>query len=260
MDFNAKNFRYVTKNFGEFIKEIGEGKRLYLRALSKDEPSNLPTQLATDYPSLAKDFILPSQLAYVQDNTFSSVLRISGPVNMWLHYDVSSHLLWFLPRKISQDSADSLTKVMANVYAQVRGSKRLILFPPTDVNYLSFSPGASSSSVDVFSALGAGSLRGVQPCEAVVEPGDILFLPPLWLHTAAPTSDMSVAVNIFFRNLEKGYSSGRDVYGNRDLAAYEKGRQDVSRIANNFSKLPSDAREFYMRRLADELLQSTMNV
>ncbi|CAI0643005.1 unnamed protein product [Colletotrichum noveboracense] len=237
MDFNAKNFRYVTKNFGEFIKEIGEGKRLYLRALSKDEPSNLPTQLATDYPSLAKDFILPSQLAYVQDNTFSSVLRISGPVNMWLHYDV-----------------------MANVYAQVRGSKRLILFPPTDVNYLSFSPGASSSSVDVFSALGAGSLRGVQPYEAVVEPGDILFLPPLWLHTAAPTSDMSVAVNIFFRNLEKGYSSGRDVYGNRDLAAYEKGRQDVSRIANNFSKLPSDAREFYMRRLADELLQSTMNV
>ncbi|KAJ0380417.1 hypothetical protein COL26b_001119 [Colletotrichum chrysophilum] len=237
MDFNAKNFRYVTKNFGEFIKEIGEGKRLYLRALSKDEPSNLPTQLVTDYPSLAKDFILPSQLAYVQDNTFSSVLRISGPVNMWLHYDV-----------------------MANVYAQVRGSKRLILFPPTDVNYLSFSPGASSSSVDVFSALGAGSLRGVQPYEAVVEPGDILFLPPLWLHTAAPTSDMSVAVNIFFRNLEKGYSSGRDVYGNRDLAAYEKGRQDVSRIANNFSKLPSDAREFYMRRLADELLQSTMNV
>ncbi|KAI8154665.1 tRNA wybutosine-synthesizing protein 4 [Colletotrichum sp. SAR 10_70] len=237
MDFNAKNFRYVTKNFGEFIKEIGEGKRLYLRALSKDEPSNLPTQMATDYPSLAKDFILPSQLAYVQDNTFSSVLRISGPVNMWLHYDV-----------------------MANVYAQVRGSKRLILFPPSDVKHLSFSPGASSSSVDVFSALGAGSLRGVQPYEAVVEPGDILFLPPLWLHTAAPTSDMSVAVNIFFRNLEKGYSSGRDVYGNRDLAAYEKGRQDVSRIANNFSKLPSDAREFYIRRLADELLQSTMNV
>ncbi|EQB51860.1 leucine carboxyl methyltransferase [Colletotrichum gloeosporioides Cg-14] len=237
MDFNAKNFRYVTKNFGEFIKEIGEGKRLYLRALSKDEPSNLPTQLATDYPSLAKDFTLPSQLAYVQDNTFSSVLRISGPVNMWLHYDV-----------------------MANVYAQVRGSKRLILFPPSDVNYLSFSPGASSSSMDVFSALGAGSLRGVQPYEAVVEPGDILFLPPLWLHTAAPTSDMSVAVNVFFRNLEKGYSSGRDVYGNRDLAAYEKGRQDVSRIANNFSKLPADAREFYIRRLADELLQSTTNV
>ncbi|KAK1985096.1 leucine carboxyl methyltransferase [Colletotrichum cereale] len=237
MDFNAKNFRYATKDFGEFIKQVQDGKRLYLRALSRDEPSSLPTQLADDYPSLAKDFALPPQLRFVDENSFSSVLRISGPVNMWLHYDV-----------------------MANVYAQVGGSKRLILFPPSDVSYLSFAPGASSSSIDVFSSLDAGSLRGVHPHEAAVEPGDILFLPPLWLHTATPTSQMSVAINVFFRNLERGYSVGRDVYGNRDLAAYEKGRQDVARVVNSFSKLPTDAREFYMRRLADELLQSTTSL
>lgn len=88
MDFNAKNFRYVTKDFADFIKEVKEGKRLYLRALSKDEPSSIPTQLVDDYPSLAKDFVLPPQLGFVDDNIFSSVLRISGPVNMWLHYDV----------------------------------------------------------------------------------------------------------------------------------------------------------------------------
>ncbi|WQF81475.1 Putative JmjC domain, methyltransferase Ppm1/Ppm2/Tcmp, rmlC-like jelly roll [Colletotrichum destructivum] len=237
MDFNAKNFRYVTKDFGDFVREAQEGKRLYLRALSKDEPSNLPTQLAADYPSLAKDFALPPQLGFVDQNAFSSVLRISGPVNMWLHYDV-----------------------MANVYAQVVGSKRLILFPPSDVSHFAFAPGASSSSVDVFSSLDAGSLRGVHPHEAAVQPGDILFLPPLWLHTATPTSELSVAVNIFFRNLEKGYSMGRDVYGNRDLAAYEKARQDIARIGSSFSKLPLDAREFYIRRLADELLQSTKNL
>ncbi|KAK1966981.1 leucine carboxyl methyltransferase [Colletotrichum sublineola] len=233
MDFNAKNFRYVTKDFGEFIRQVQDGKRLYLRALSRDEPSSLPTQLADDYPSLAKDFALPPQLGFVDKNLFSSVLRISGPVNMWLHYDV-----------------------MANVYVQVGGSKRLILFPPSDVSYLSFAPGASSSSVDVFSSLDACSLRGVHPHEAAVEPGDILFLPPLWLHTATPTSDMSVAINVFFRNLESGYSTGRDVYGNRDLAAYEKGRQDIARVGSSFSKLPPDAREFYVRRLADELVQS----
>lgn len=149
---------------------------------------------------------------------------------------------------------------MANVYAQVVGSKRLILFPPSDVSHFAFAPGASSSSADVFSSLDAGSLRGVHPHEAAVQPGDILFLPPLWLHTATPTSDMSVAVNIFFRNLEKGYSVGRDVYGNRDLAAYEKARQDIARIGSNFSKLPLDARDFYIRRLADELLQSTKSL
>ncbi|OHW92107.1 leucine carboxyl methyltransferase 2 [Colletotrichum incanum] len=237
MDFNAKNFRYVTKDFGDFIKEVHDGKRLYLRALSRDEPSGLPTQLANDYPSLAKDFALPSQLGFVDENAFSSVLRISGPVDMWLHYDV-----------------------MANVYVQVGGSKRLILFPPGDVSHFSFAPGASSSSVDVFSSLEAGTLRGVHPHEAAVRPGDILFLPPLWLHTATPTSKTSVAVNIFFRNLEKGYSTGRDIYGNRDLAAYEKGRQDIARIGSSFSKLPPDTREFYIRRLADELLQSTTSL
>ncbi|OLN91988.1 tRNA wybutosine-synthesizing protein 4 [Colletotrichum chlorophyti] len=233
MDFNAKNFRYVTKDFGDFINEVKEGKRLYLRALSKAEPSSLPAQLVDDYPSLAKDLVLPPELDFVTSNTFSSVLRISGPVNMWLHYDV-----------------------MANVYVQIGGCKRLVLFPPSNVSQLSFAPGASSSSVDVFSSLASGSLRGVHPHEAVVQPGDILFLPPLWLHAATPTSDMSIAVNVFFRNLEKGYSAGRDVYGNRDLAAYEKGRQDVARIANSFAKLPPDAREFYLRRLADELQQS----
>ncbi|EFQ33455.1 leucine carboxyl methyltransferase [Colletotrichum graminicola M1.001] len=237
MDFAAKNFRYVTKGFGEFIRQVQDGKRLYLRALSREEPSSLPTQLADDYPSLAKDFALPPQLGFVNKNSFSSVLRISGPVNMWLHYDV-----------------------MANVYAQVSGSKRLILFPPSDVSYLSFAPGASSSGIDVFSSLDAGSLRGVHPHEAAVGPGDILFLPPLWLHTATPTSDMSVAINVFFRNLERGYSAGRDVYGNRDLAAYEKGRQDIARIGSSFSNLPLDAREFYVRRLADELLQSTTSL
>ncbi|GJD01968.1 leucine carboxyl methyltransferase [Colletotrichum higginsianum] len=223
MDFNAKNFRYVTKDFGDFVREAQEGKRLYLRALSKDEPSNIPTQLAADYPSLAKDFALSPQLGFVDQNAFSSVLRISGPVNMWLHYDV-----------------------MANVYAQVVGSKRLILFPPSDVSHFAFAPGASSSSVDVFSSLDAGSLRGVHPHEAAVQPGDILFLPPLWLHTATPTSDMSVAVNIFFRNLEKGYSVGRDVYGNRDLAAYEKARQDIARIGSSFNVLDIDAQAFFV--------------
>lgn len=146
-------------------------------------------------------------------------------------------------------------QVMANIYCQVVGSKRLILFPPADVTQLSFSPGASSSSLDVFEELESPSLANTHPHEAILKPGDVLFLPPLWLHTAAPLTQLGVAVNVFFRNLEGGYASGRDVYGNRDLAAYEKGRQDVTRIVNAFGNVPADMREFYVRRLADELLR-----
>ncbi|KAK4190317.1 putative leucine carboxyl methyltransferase 2 [Podospora australis] len=231
MDFNAKNFKYVTTEFGDLAKRVEKGDKLYLRALSHEKPTEKASVLEEDFPALSPDFVLPEQLSLVKDNLFSSVLRLSGPVNMWLHYDV-----------------------MANVYCQISGSKRLILFPPGDVEHLSFAPGASSSSIDVFSSLGSPELAHTHPCEAILGPGEVLFLPPLWLHTATPTSDKSIAVNVFFRDLgNSSYAAGKDVYGNRDLAAYEKGRQDVNRIANSFQKLPAEAREFYLLRLADEL-------
>ncbi|KAI1845427.1 hypothetical protein JX266_008522 [Neoarthrinium moseri] len=231
MDFNAKNFSYVTKGFGAFVQELENGGKMYLRALSEEQPADRPANLGEDFPPLAEEFQLPAELLFVTENIHSSVLRMSGPVNMWLHYDV-----------------------MANIYCQIVGSKRLILFPPTDVTELSFGPGASSSSINVFGELETTSLANTHPHEAVLNPGDVLFLPPLWLHTAAPQSNLGVAVNVFFRNLEGGYSSGRDVYGNRDLAAYEKGRQDVARVVNAFGKVPHDMKEFYVKRLADELL------
>lgn len=89
MDFNAKNFRYVTTDFGNFARRVQRGDKLYLRALSQDKPSEKPTVLAGDYPEIAADFVLPQQLSAVEERLFSSVLRLSGPVNMWLHYDVS---------------------------------------------------------------------------------------------------------------------------------------------------------------------------
>ena len=151
---------------------------------------------------------------------------------------------------------------MANVYCQIAGSKKLLLFPPSDVQYLSFAPGASSSSVDVFATSKSPPSSpnippGCHPHEAILSAGDVLFLPPLWLHAATPTADVSIAVNVFFRDLESAgtYSAGRDVYGNRDLTAYEKARQDISRLTGSFGKLPAQTREFYILRLADELRQ-----
>ena len=89
MDFLKKNFFYSKKTFGTFIDEILGGGRQYLRSLSKDKPSGKPALIESDFPELKADFALPAELEYVVDNMHSSVLRISGPVNMWLHYDVS---------------------------------------------------------------------------------------------------------------------------------------------------------------------------
>lgn len=94
MDFNSKNFSYVTKEFGIFMDEVQKGAKMYLRALSEGSPADKPAILSQDFPNLAEELVLPPELSYVEGNTFSSVLRITGPVNMWLHYDVSFRLLY----------------------------------------------------------------------------------------------------------------------------------------------------------------------
>lgn len=93
MDFNSKNFAYVTDSFGSIMNKLQSGARVYLRALSRNKPSEMPAKLEEDFPRLAEDFTLPPEMGLIKDRLFSSVLRLSGRVNMWLHYDVSSHLL-----------------------------------------------------------------------------------------------------------------------------------------------------------------------
>lgn len=66
-------------------------------------------------------------------------------------------------------------------------------------------------------------------------------------------------MNVFFRNLPQGYAAGRDVYGNRDLQAYEKGRRDIEKIAKAFQGLSPDMARFYLERLGDELKSKAVN-
>lgn len=93
MDFNAKNFSYNTKDFASFMADVEKGGKQYLRALSEEHPTDQPANLEADFPGLAGDFELPPELSFVKENLFSSVLRISGRVNMWLHYDGKAFIL-----------------------------------------------------------------------------------------------------------------------------------------------------------------------
>lgn len=142
---------------------------------------------------------------------------------------------------------------MANVLCQVKGTKRLLLYPPKDISLFSIPPGGSSSSVNCFEPTKQSPLASAHGQEALLRPGDVLYIPPLWLHTASPLDNISISVNVFFRNLEAGYAPGRDVYGNRDVQAYEKARRDLEKMARSFIKLPPDMGRFYLERLADEL-------
>ena len=90
MDFLLKNFSYVKKPFNIFVDEIARGSRQYLRSLASGYPAKTPANFWIDYPELASGFKLPPHLDAITQNMHSSVLRISGPVTMWLHYDVST--------------------------------------------------------------------------------------------------------------------------------------------------------------------------
>lgn len=236
MNFLDKNFSYQTRSFGDFMNEVESGGKMYLRALSAERPADVPARLDQDFATIAPDFVLPPELAAIDtQNIHSSPLRISGPVVMWLHYDV-----------------------MANVYCQIRGRKRMVLFPPRRVIDLQFPPGASSSQLNVFDSEGTvkPDFGHLEPVVCDLGPGDVLYIPAVWPHTAYPLDGIGVAVNVFFRSLTVGYAPGRDVYGNRDVQAYETGRKDVARITKAFDGLPDDISSFYLRRLSAELLQA----
>ena len=233
MSFQQKDFAYVTKPFGIFLEEVHNGGHQYLRSISSSNPNKRVANLDMDFPQIAQDFRLPPELGLVAATYHSSPLRITGEVAMWLHVDTK-----------------------ANVLCQIEGSKRLILFPPADMVKLDFPPGSTTSNLEIFKGGDPDDILAIpdtRPTEVILRPGEMLFIPPLWAHTAAPLQKVSIAVNVFFSNLAKGYAAGKDVYGNRDLEAYENGRRHVETIARAFDGIPPDLAHAYLLRLADEL-------
>ncbi|KAF2396660.1 LCM-domain-containing protein [Trichodelitschia bisporula] len=218
----TKNFSYASTTLPPFLAAAQRGENVYLRSTSSASPKT-PTTLAADFPSLAPDFVLPPALAPISNIAHSSPLRIAANVAMWLHYDV-----------------------MANVLCQIRGRRRIVLFPPADWMRLNFRPGDTTSALNVWTAE-SGALSGCSPQMAVLRPRDVLFVPACWAHATiavGPGEDgegeaggeegedwLSIAVNVFFPSFPwSAYAVGRDVYGNRDVAAYEQGRMNVYRL------------------------------
>ena len=154
-------------------------------------------------------------------------------------------------------------QVMANILCQIRGSKRLVLFPPEDVGNLQIPPGRSSSDLDVFDPEARQSLplSLTHPREVVLNPGDVLFIPSFWCHAALPLDGISVAVNMFFKALDSHcYAAGKDTYGNKDVPEYEYGRRDIAKAVSRFESMPKDVSRFYLERLAQEMLQKARDM
>ncbi|WP_051466589.1 cupin-like domain-containing protein [Actinomadura oligospora] len=93
---------------------------------------------------------------------------------------------------------------MHNVFAQVEGRKRFLLFNPAQFDVLY--PGPINTRTESFSRVDLSRpdfrrfprLAGVEYWEAVVWPGDMLFMPAYWWHQVS-SQDLSVSVNYWWR-------------------------------------------------------------
>ncbi|CEL94118.1 unnamed protein product [Vitrella brassicaformis CCMP3155] len=198
------------------------------------------------------DFCLPEELRPPDSCLFSTVLRLATPgVRLWAHYDVPDNFL-----------------------AQVKGTKRVLLFPPTQVGNLYIRPQDSSSPV--VGLLSAEGEAGVDfdkypraraaldaAWEGCLSAGDVLFIPALWLHTvemrALDHGDLSISVNVFFHSPllienKAGLFDGKDIYGNKDLVPFVKAMKTVdSQVMPLLRALPEPYRQFYFTKLASSL-------
>lgn len=142
---------------------------------------------------------------------------------------------------------------MDNLLVQICGHKRVVLFPPHDANLLYLS-GDKSQVVDIDKPdLDHFPLFAqAHAYEALLQPGDVLFIPALWFHNVQAL-EFSVAVNTFWRHLDDAVYDKKDVYGNKDLLPAQRAFQLVDKAITTLAELPDEYRDFYAQRLVNNI-------
>jgi len=270
LDFVRKNFAFENVAFGEFLsrlrdegpetgkKETGK-KWYYLRSIGAN-PRKEPAHALAQFPELAAELRVPGDVLWgsslpaarlAEDaRYFSAVLRCSsGGTRLWTHYDA-----------------------MDNALIQLHGEKRVLLFPPR-VSAGLYLEGSSSPvvgwEVDGHDGTDDGTddrtkRKTAFPAyraarrearEVLLQPGDVLFIPALWAHHTEALHGPSVAVNVFWRELQKTAYPQKDLYGNADPLAAAEALRLVDAAAKTLANSPRDHKVFYGGLAASRLLR-----
>ncbi|KAG5491173.1 hypothetical protein JIQ42_01070 [Leishmania sp. Namibia] len=253
LDFVRKNFAFRHVTLAQLVQHVEDATKLfrdtggtpsetwYYRSVAghmKSERSNV----WTDFPILSKDFVLPcGAKEYIMPRLHQCCLRMSAPpLQLWTHYDA-----------------------LDNVLCQIVGTKRVVLFPPSEFNNL-YMTGSSSAVINLDEPDLVRYPRFIDACksaqEVILRPGDMLFLPAMWFHhitTLLPDADSddstaavtpapyNVSVNVFFRHFsDTAVYDAKDLYGNKDILAVTRICEDLKSMARNVlekARLTGDA-------------------
>lgn len=212
---------------------IGPGETYYLRSLGEDKRRS-PACIFRDFPGIGKDVQLKDYFDF--STYFSSVLRVSSSgLKLFTHYDV-----------------------MHNLYLQVVGRKRVVLWPPSAALNL-YLEGDKSQVVDIdtFDPDRFPLFPKARRLEVTLEPGDILFIPALWFHHTTAL-EYSVAVNVFWQELDKQLYDPKDTYGNKDHVPAARAMQMLGNVLKQLEILPKTYRDFYGRKLIQKIQQQCL--
>ncbi|KAH9400689.1 tRNAPhe (7-(3-amino-3-carboxypropyl)wyosine37-C2)-hydroxylase [Tyrophagus putrescentiae] len=251
LNFLTKNFRYETQNFGEFLQKCahpdGDQQYLYLRSIGVDKRGRDVADIQKHFPQIADDLVMPPFANFCTDidceeegttkctkrHLFSSVFRISSKeLVVWTHYDM-----------------------VDNILLQVKGEKRVTLFPPSDAPFL-YIRGDKSEIAD----LDQENIEAEYPLfsqatrlDCHLGEGDAIFIPALWFHTTKALQ-FSIGVNFFWKDRQlAAFYNRTDVYGNKDLIPAADAYSNVDKALKHLSKLPPKYRQFYLHMIIARL-------
>lgn len=78
------------------------------------------------------------------------------------------------------------------------------------------------------------------------------FFSALWFHNTLAL-DPNVAVNVFWRHLNRDCYDTKDIYGNKDLNQASRALNLLDKAIKLIEELPDDYRDFYARRMIGKL-------
>jgi hypothetical protein len=168
---NMPGSRIEKMTFGQYIDRITSKRSESENCYFAQQPLDIL------FPQLTND--IKSTDYFEKKRLISTNLWFAGAGNITpLHYDLAH-----------------------NLFAQVIGSKRFVLFPPDQSRLLY--PFPKSSSIAHFSRVNVDNpdlgrfpqFQHARPLECILEPGDILFIPIFWWHQVY---SLNISVSISF--------------------------------------------------------------
>lgn len=143
---------------------------------------------------------------------------------------------------------------MDNFLVQIKGKKRVVLFHPGDaLNLYLVGDKSSVLDIDAPNLTKFPLFDKAERYECYLYPGDVLFIPSLWFHNVL-MYDFSVAVNVFWKNLEAQFYDAKDPYGNKDPPQVQRALQTLDKAMKHLEELPNDFyKDFYAKCMINRL-------